>query len=41
MFRVGHLVEKALALDDVFIISMVFTDLAPPRWHRHLVTRAF
>jgi tellurite resistance protein TerC len=33
----GYLVEKTLALDDVFIISMIFTCFAVPREHQHRV----
>ena len=33
----GHLVEKTLAMDNVFIISMIFTYFAVPRNYQHRV----
>jgi tellurite resistance protein TerC len=37
LFLTGFAVEKTLALDNVFIISMVFTYLAIPRMYQHRV----
>jgi tellurite resistance protein TerC len=36
-FVTGYLIEKTLALDNVFLISMVFTSLAVPRQYQHKV----
>ncbi len=36
-FLTGYLIEKTLALDNVFLISMVFTYLAVPRQYQHKV----
>jgi len=37
LYMTGYLVEKTLALDNVFIISMIFTYFAVPREHQHRV----
>lgn len=37
LYVTGYLVEKTLALDNVFIISMIFTYFAVPREHQHRV----
>ncbi|MDR3430129.1 MULTISPECIES: TerC family protein [Silvimonas] len=36
-FYTGFLVEKSLSMDNVFIISMIFTSLAIPRVYQHRV----
>ncbi len=35
LYLTGYLVEKALALDNVFVISMIFTYFAIPRAYQH------
>jgi tellurite resistance protein TerC len=37
LYITGYLVEKTLALDNVFIISMIFTYFAVPRIYQHRV----
>jgi tellurite resistance protein TerC len=37
LYMTGYLVEKTLAMDNVFIISMIFTYFAVPREHQHRV----
>jgi tellurite resistance protein TerC len=37
LYLTGYLVEKTLALDNVFIISMIFTYFAVPRQYQHRV----
>lgn len=37
LYITGYLVEKTLAMDNVFIISMIFTYFAVPRIHQHRV----
>lgn len=37
LYMTGYLVEKTLAMDNVFIISMVFTYFAVPRQYQHRV----
>ncbi|MFO1152849.1 MAG: TerC family protein [Rhodospirillales bacterium] len=37
LYITGYLVEKTLALDNVFIISMIFTYFAIPRLYQHQV----
>ena len=37
LYLTGYLVEKALAMDNVFVISMIFTYFAVPRIHQHRV----
>lgn len=37
LYVTGYLVEKTLALDNVFIISMIFTYFAVPRQYQHRV----
>jgi tellurite resistance protein TerC len=37
LYMTGYLVEKALALDNVFVISMIFTYFAVPRIYQHRV----
>ena len=37
LYVTGYLVEKTLALDNVFIISMIFTYFAVPRIYQHRV----
>ncbi|HEX4852763.1 TerC family protein [Arenimonas sp.] len=37
LYLTGYLVEKALALDNVFVISMIFAYFAVPRIHQHRV----
>jgi tellurite resistance protein TerC len=37
LYITGYLVEKTLALDNVFIISMIFTYFAVPRAYQHRV----
>jgi tellurite resistance protein TerC len=37
LYITGYLVEKTLALDNVFIISMIFTYFAVPREYQHRV----
>ena len=37
LYMTGYLVEKTLALDNVFIISMIFTYFAVPREYQHRV----
>ncbi len=37
LYITGYLVEKTLALDNVFIISMIFTYFAVPRLYQHRV----
>ena len=37
LYMTGYLVEKTLALDNVFIISLIFTTFAVPREHQHRV----
>jgi tellurite resistance protein TerC len=37
LYLTGYLVEKTLALDNVFIISMIFTYFAVPRAYQHRV----
>jgi tellurite resistance protein TerC len=37
LYVTGYLVEKTLALDNVFIISMIFTYFAVPREYQHRV----
>jgi tellurite resistance protein TerC len=37
LYMTGYLVEKTLALDNVFIISMIFTYFAVPRQYQHRV----
>ena len=37
LYITGYLVEKTLALDNVFIISMIFTYFAVPRMYQHRV----
>jgi tellurite resistance protein TerC len=36
-FLTGYLIEKTLALDNIFLISMVFTSLGVPRQYQHKV----
>jgi tellurite resistance protein TerC len=37
LYLTGYLVEKALAMDNVFVISMIFTYFAVPRKYQHRV----
>ena len=37
LYMTGYLVEKALAMDNVFVISMIFTYFAVPRIYQHRV----
>ena len=37
LYFTGFLVEKSLSLDNVFVISMIFTSLKIPRQYRHRV----
>jgi tellurite resistance protein TerC len=37
LYLTGYLVEKTLAMDNVFIISMIFTYFAVPRQYQHRV----
>ena len=37
LYITGYLVEKTLALDNIFIISMIFTYFAVPRQYQHRV----
>lgn len=37
LYLTGYLVEKTLAMDNVFIISMIFAYFAVPRIHQHRV----
>jgi tellurite resistance protein TerC len=37
LYMTGYLVEKTLAMDNVFIISMIFTYFAVPRMYQHRV----
>lgn len=37
LYMTGYLVEKTLAMDNVFIISLIFTYFAVPREHQHRV----
>jgi tellurite resistance protein TerC len=37
LYVTGYLVEKTLALDNVFVISMIFTYFAVPRMYQHRV----
>lgn len=37
LYLTGYLVEKTLAMDNVFIISMIFAYFAVPREHQHRV----
>ena len=37
LFFTGFLVEKSLSLDNVFIISLIFTSLQIPRMYQHRV----
>jgi tellurite resistance protein TerC len=37
LYMTGYLVEKTLAMDNVFIISMIFTYFAVPRRYQHRV----
>ena len=37
LYLTGYLVEKTLAMDNVFIISMIFTYFAVPRLYQHRV----
>lgn len=37
LYMTGYLVEKTLAMDNVFIISMIFTYFAVPRAYQHQV----
>ena len=37
LYLTGYLVEKALAMDNVFVISMIFGFFAIPRIHQHRV----
>jgi tellurite resistance protein TerC len=37
LYVTGYLVEKTLALDNVFVISMIFTYFAVPRLYQHRV----
>ncbi|HEY0957162.1 MAG TPA: TerC family protein [Roseateles sp.] len=37
LYMTGYLVEKTLALDNVFIISLIFTYFAVPRQYQHRV----
>jgi tellurite resistance protein TerC len=37
LYMTGYLVEKTLAMDNVFIISMIFTYFAVPREYQHRV----
>jgi tellurite resistance protein TerC len=37
LYLTGYLVEKALAMDNVFVISMIFAYFAVPRIHQHRV----
>ena len=37
LYLTGYLVEKALAMDNVFVISMIFTYFAIPRLYQHRV----
>ena len=37
LYLTGYLVEKALAMDNVFVISMIFTYFAVPRIYQHRV----
>lgn len=37
LYMTGYLVEKTLAMDNVFIISMIFTYFAVPRQYQHRV----
>ncbi|NFV81644.1 TerC family protein [Magnetospirillum aberrantis] len=36
-YLTGFVVEKSLALDNIFVISLIFTALAVPRMHQHRV----
>ncbi|KPC50803.1 TerC family protein [Amantichitinum ursilacus] len=36
-YYTGFLVEKSLSMDNVFVISLIFTQLAIPRLHQHRV----
>jgi tellurite resistance protein TerC len=36
-FLTGYLVEKSLSLDNIFVISLIFTTLAIPRAYQHRV----
>jgi len=37
LYLTGYLLEKALAMDNVFVISMIFTYFAVPRIYQHRV----
>ncbi len=37
LYITGYLVEKTLAMDNVFVISLIFTYFAVPRIHQHRV----
>lgn len=37
LYITGYLVEKSLAMDNVFVISLIFTYFAVPRLHQHRV----
>ena len=37
LYLTGYLLEKALAMDNVFVISMIFTYFAVPRMYQHRV----
>lgn len=37
LFFTGFLVEKSLSLDNVFIMSLIFTTLGVPRMYQHRV----
>jgi tellurite resistance protein TerC len=37
LYLTGYLVEKTLAMDNVFVISMIFTYFAVPRMYQHRV----
>lgn len=36
-YLTGYLVEKSLSMDNVFVISLIFTSLAVPRIYQHRV----
>lgn len=36
-YLTGYLVEKSLSIDNIFVISMIFTTLAVPRLYQHRV----
>ncbi|MFN9943860.1 MAG: TerC family protein, partial [bacterium] len=36
-YLTGYVVEKSLSVDNIFVISMIFTTLAVPRLYQHRV----